>query len=866
MTPDNLRREPDLMSHHGAATTIADGTGVRPAVDQVRDEWLGLTVGHYRLLGRVGQGGMGTVYKAVRGDDQFEKTVAIKMLRLGGQDPAGEQRFRAERQILASLEYPHICRLLDGGSWVPPGASEGQPFIVMEYVEGVPITTFCSRGGLGITARLELIRNVCSALAYAHRQLVIHRDVKPDNILVTPDGTVKLLDFGMAKLLDASADSTLTVTGLRVMTPAYASPEQVRGDAVSTITDVYAVGVVLYELLAGRRPYTITSTDPAGIHREICERDVRPPSSWGNRGLRGDLDVIVLKAMHKEPSRRYQSVDQLSEDIRRYLAGLPIVARADTITYRTTKFVRRHWLGLAAALSLALTLAGGAAVSLYQAQIAATRFQQVRKLANRFLFDFYDQIRNLPGSTAAREMVVATALEYLDSLSKDARNDPDLQWELAKAYERVGEVQGDPVGPSLGQTKAAHESYKKSAAMQQELVDRGFAGTDRRQSLSQAYAHVMATARLLGTPQEMLWAAERSVENAAAVSQEAAAGARVSLMIAQLEMGEPLKSMETGRAIVSTLLPLSQADVSWTNARQILARTYLSIGRAAHRAARLQEAADAYQQAIRLREQRLAEPVLDTSNARDLVLAYHGAGDVLGADDRFSLGRPQEAEAFYRKALDLAERLASTDAKNATARMELVRSIGKWAGVAEETHPAEALRQYRRALDLAESVLPEGPDRQALRGYAYMAIGSAAARLGRSAEARENLEQSRAIWDARLAARPNSPLALSDIAEISRELAEFERDDPRASIPHYRKSLAAADQAAVLVPKDFAVAFRQVKALEGLIAELTKTGAADEVKALGQRLVELWTKWDGLQPGSAFIQNKLLDAQKALGR
>ncbi len=765
MTPDDPSREPDVTSR-AETTTVTDRASV-PPIGRVGDEWLGLVVGHYRLLGRVGQGGMGTVYKAVRGDDQFNKTVAIKMLRLSGQDPSGQQRFLAERQILASLEHPHICRLLDGGSWVPPGAAESQPFIVMEYVEGVPITTFCSSRGLGVSARLELIRTVCSALSYAHRQLVIHRDVKPDNLLVTADGTVKLLDFGMAKLLDASADSTLTLTGMRMMTPAYASPEQVRGDAISTVTDVYAVGAVLYELLAGRRLHTITGNDPSEIYREICERDVRPPSTWGHRELRGDLDLIVVTALQKEPSRRYQSVDQLSEDIRRYLTGLPIVARADTMTYRTTKFVRRHWLGLAAVVSIALTLAGGAAVSLYQAQNAATRFQQVRKLANRFLFDFYDQIRNLPGSTAAREMVVATALEYLDSLSKDAQDDPDLQWELAKAYERVGEVQGDPGGPSLGQTKAAHESYKKAAAMQQDLVDRGFADTNRRQSLSQAYAHVMATARLVGTPQEALWAAERAVEHARAVSEETEAGARVSLMMVQLDMGEPLKSMETGQAIVSKLLPVSRADVSWTRARQTLARTYLMIGRSAHRAARFEAAADAYQQAIRLREQRLAEPVLDTTNARDLVLAYHGAGDVLGADDRFSLERPEEAEAFYRKALDLAERLVATDSKNATARMELVRSIGKWAAVAEATHPADALRQYRRALDLAESVLPEGPDRQALRGYAYSSIGSAAARLGRKSEARENLQQSRAIWDARLAARPNSPAALSDVADIS---------------------------------------------------------------------------------------------------
>jgi tetratricopeptide (TPR) repeat protein len=402
--------------------------------------------------------------------------------------------------------------------------------------------------------------------------------------------------------------------------------------------------------------------------------------------------------------------------------------------------------------------------------------------------------------------------------------------------------------------------------MQQELVDRGFDDVSRLQSLSQAYGHVMATARLVGTPDEALRAAERAVEYAQRVSEEFAAGARVSLMMVQLDQGEPLRSMETGQAVVSALLPQSQADVSWTQARQTLARAYLMIGRSAHRAARFDEAHDGYLQAIRLREQRLAEPVLDTANARDLVLAYHGAGDVLAAPDRFSLGRPEEAELYYRKALELAERLASTDAKNATARMELVRSIGKWADIVEMSDPAEALRQYRRALDLAESVLPEGQDRQLLRGSAYRAIGSAAAHLGRRAEARENLEQARAIWDARLADRPNSPGALSDVADMSREFAEFHRDDPRASIPFYRRSLEAADRAAAIVPKDFGVAFRQVKALEGLAGKLDETGAAEEATAIRQRLVDLWTTWNGLQPGAAFIEERLRRAQVAVGR
>jgi serine/threonine protein kinase/tetratricopeptide (TPR) repeat protein len=847
-----------------------------------------IMVGTYRLLEKVGEGGMGEVWLAEQARP-VHRQVALKLIKSGMDTAHVVARFDAERQALALMDHPAIARVFDGGT-----TPEGRPYFVMEFVRGESIAAYAIHHKLSLRDRIELFIQVCEGVQHAHQKGIIHRDLKPSNVLVTirDDRAVpKIIDFGVAKAITQSlAGQTLhTEFGALVGTPEYMSPEQAEmsGLDVDTRTDVYALGVILYKLLTGTLPFDAKSLREKPldeIRRTIREVDPsRPstrvtklPAARGDapspdtmrlaRQLRGDLDWITMKALEKDRTRRYGSVSDLAADLRRHLDDQPTLASPPSIVYRVQKFVRRHWLGVAASVALAFTLAGGIAVSLYQARIAATRFQQVRKLANRFLFDFDDQIRTLPGSTAARQMIVATALEYLDSLSKDARNDPDLQWELAKAYERVGEVQGDPGRPSLGQTKAAHESYKKSAAMQQELVDRGFADRSRRESLSQAYTHVTATARLVGSPGEALAAAERSVEYARAVSDEAVANARISLMMVQLDRGEPLTSVATGQAIVSTLLPMSRADASWTKVRQALARTYLMIGRASHRAARFEQAAEAYQHAIQLRERRLAEPVLDTANARDLVLAYHGAGDVLGADDRFSLNRPRDAEVFYRKALDLAERLDSTDSKNATARMELVRSIGKWAGVVEEVQPAEALRQYRRALDLAESVLPEGLDRQALRGYAYGSIASAAARLGRRAEARENIEQSRSIWDARLAARPNSPGALSDVADVYLESAKLNLSDRDASIQLYRKSLAAADQAAALVPKDFAVAFREVGALEGLAAALGKQGPGDEVQALRQRLVELWTKWDAIQPGSSFILNKLREATDALAR
>ena len=323
-------------------------------------------LGVYRLIREIGHGGMGTVYLGVRDDDAFQKRVAIKVLKRGMDTDSIVRRFRHERQILASLEHPFIASLLDGGS-----TPDGRPYFAMEYVEGQPIVDYCDTNRLDTPARLALFRHVCTAVQYAHQNLVIHRDLKPANVLVMADGTPKLLDFGIAKLLNPElGGQTLvpTAPGLQLMTPEYASPEQVRGEPVTTASDVYSLGVLLYELLAGRLPYRLTSRDQADIVRIVCESEpIRPSTAitqidhdWAGeepatgepahesgevakrnrrvtvdvdrlrRQLAGDLDNIVLKALSKEPQRRYASVDQFSEDVRRHLAGLPVMARKDT--------------------------------------------------------------------------------------------------------------------------------------------------------------------------------------------------------------------------------------------------------------------------------------------------------------------------------------------------------------------------------------------------------------------------------------------------------------------------------------------------------------------------------------------------------
>lgn len=451
----------------------------------------GQTIGNYRLLRELGRGGMGTVYLAERDDEQFRQQVAIKIIRRGMDTEDILRRFRTERQILASLNHPNIARLLDGGS-----TPDGRPYYVMEFIEGRFIDDYCAAQQLALTDRLKLFRQVCAAVHFAHQHLVIHRDLKPSNIMVTAAGEVKLLDFGIAKLLTPE-DPNATLTNLGLMTPAYASPEQVRGETVTTATDVYALGVILYELLSGHSPYRVPNDTVNELTRVICEQEPLKPSlavthkqpttlasarlplqqpPAAIRHLQGDLDNITLMALRKDPPRRYASVEQFSEDLRRHLEGLPVSARPDTFRYRAGKFVRRNRSLTIAAVLLLLTLLGGVAATVRQARIAEReralaqqRFADVRQLANDFVFKYHDAIAELPGSTAVRALLVRDAAAYLDKLSQAAGSDTALQLELAQAYAKLGAVQGRRYDANVGDTAGALASYRKSQALLEKL-------------------------------------------------------------------------------------------------------------------------------------------------------------------------------------------------------------------------------------------------------------------------------------------------------------------------------------------------------------------------------------------------------------
>ena len=431
---------------------------------------IGKSIGKYKILREIGRGGMGAVYEASRDDGQFSQKVALKLIKRGMDSDEILRRFRNERQILASLKHENITSLLDGGI-----TESGSPYYVMEFVEGAPIDEFCEK--LSVDEKLKLFRQVCSAVAYAHARLVVHRDLKPSNVIVTDAGTAKLLDFGIAKVLDThDLPSHKTATQLGMMTPQYASPEQIRGEQVTTSADVYSLGLLLYEILTGKSAFDFSDKSLDEIRKIITETSPRRPSLVDSRFkisnsklFASEIDNIVLKALNKEPSRRYLTVQEFSNDIKRYLDGMPVKAQPDSVRYRFGKFVKRNKTSVIAASVVIASLMGGISVATWQAvvarrenEIAKKRFEDVRNIANNVVFKYHDEAAKLTGSITLRAMLVKDATEYFDKLMLDAEDDLSLQKELATAYLKLGDVQGGAYQSNIGDTEGASKSYEKA--------------------------------------------------------------------------------------------------------------------------------------------------------------------------------------------------------------------------------------------------------------------------------------------------------------------------------------------------------------------------------------------------------------------
>jgi tRNA A-37 threonylcarbamoyl transferase component Bud32/tetratricopeptide (TPR) repeat protein len=749
-----LRADVDglLAAHDAAGAFLEHGPGVA-SLDDPGPDVLGRRIGPYEVVREIGRGGMGAVFLAVRVDDQYRKQVAIKVVRAAVDRDVLDARFARERQILASLDHPDIARLIDAGT-----TASGLPYLVMDYVDGTAIDEYCERGQLTIEARLALFRRVCDAVQYAHAHLIVHRDLKPRNILVTADGTPKLLDFGIAKLL-GSDDATsagltaVTDTGLRVMTPEYASPEQARGEAVTIAADVYSLGVVLFQLLTGQRPYRWTTTRLDEIVKAICEAPAARPSTVvaepAARRLRGDVDAIVLTALRKEPERRYASVNQFSEDIRLHLAGHPVVARTDAWSYRVGKFTRRHRVGVVAAALVAISLVTGLGIAVWQARLAREerriadaeraraerRFQDVRRLANSFLFTFHDAIATLPGSTSARKLVVSTGLEYLDSLAAEATGDPRLQEELAAAYDKVGDVQGSPTGANLGDVVGALASYRKAEQIRQALVAHAPGDAEARERLGSSAVKIADALIGRGDLKAAVaqYQAVRTVREDALRLSPAKVSIRAGLaevtgrlcstLIAVGDVPGALQNCARNGELLRGLLhdaPTAPTAGTWS---MQLALNGIATGNAQRLSGDAKTAASTLRAAITSIDAMLASgPNGAAPNAdlqRRLAVAY-----AYLANAQVDLGDIRGASESYGGAVDRLSRLATLDPANARFRTDLVYMLTKRGELLVRGGDAATARQVTsRALALQrESALAAGAPPDVLNDYAWALV------------------------------------------------------------------------------------------------------------------------------------------------
>ncbi|MBZ5608699.1 MAG: serine/threonine protein kinase [Acidobacteriia bacterium] len=461
LPPETRAEVESLLEAHASAGSFLEAWGEGPIPLDSR-------IGPYRLLEKLGHGGMGVVYHAQRDDGEFTRDAAIKFV--GGPlfGSEAERRFIAERQILALLDHPNIVHLIDGGVW------RGHRYLVMELVVGRPLTEFCAQRELSTPERLRLLQTICSAIHYAHQRLIIHRDLKPGNILVTGDGQVKVLDFGIARMLDAEEPAGgNTTTAWHPMSLSCASPEQTRGERVTLATDIYSLGLLLYELLTGVNPQSAGAQ--AEILRRIADEQPLPPSKVA-AGVPADLDAIALKALAKDPVRRYASAEEMSADIQRFLENRPVLARAPSRLYYAARFCARNKALTCTGLALLVAILAGITVSTWQARraekeaaVAQRRFNEARRLIYIVIHEIQPKLESINGTVAVQAALIEQTLTYLEALEKDAAGNPALLRELIDAYLRLASVTGSGSKPSVGNPQKAGELLRRAETLLDQL-------------------------------------------------------------------------------------------------------------------------------------------------------------------------------------------------------------------------------------------------------------------------------------------------------------------------------------------------------------------------------------------------------------
>jgi len=821
-----LRKEVEsLLEAASAAERFADSEQRTPGSSEA-ERWIGRSIGGFRIERLIGRGGMGAVYFSRRIGGDFEQEVAFKLVSGRFRSPWLRQRFLEERQTLASLSHPSIARLLDGGI-----TEEGEPYLVMEYIDGLRLDRYCERTGASVREILRLSLELCDAVSFVHRHFIIHRDLKPANVLVTPEGHVKLLDFGAAKLLhpDPVVGREATRVGMRAFTPQYASPEQALGETITAASDVYSLGVILYQLLTGRLPFdfqglssaeviqTVMGTPPPSPHDAITRPapggrgDLKAVGDVRKRrtAVRGDLDAIVLKALSAQPGDRYRSVDELAADLRNHIEHRPVGAREGRASYRASKFIRRHALAFGATLAIAAALTAGVAVTARQAQIAAAEetraragYHDVRRLANLLLFDFYDQVKPLQGSTDVQRRLVTQAVAYLDGLARGPATEPDLQLDLVEAYTKMGNVLGNPYEENLGDAPKALANLEKALRLAEGLErlrpeDPAIArrlGLARR-SLAEVHFSIGNTGRAI----EYSSAAAHSFEDLASRStatlpdiQEAAStldslgdlyGLNGSASTGDLNAA--LDGYRRSLALHQRALAVDPGNI---RAQRGTAIVLMKIANA-QRDTQPTTAAQGYADALAALRQ-LPEKARNAMPApRVAAIISRGLGTLY-----FEIARPREAIPYLVSARDLFASFVEHDPDDTRARYDLssveyelgqVRaSVGDWIG---------ARRSYRQVLDIIDGLLKRDASNLvwlAHRSEALYLIGQVDRSLGRPAEGDLAVREALTL-SLRIAGNANaSPTDLDRIAGFLVDVQPVAWREPRQSVAFATQAVA----------------------------------------------------------------------------
>ena len=741
------------------AADAADGGEIEAAVGRALDEVSHGAVaaadrrlGPYRILSELGQGGMGTVYLAERADGAFAQRVAIKVVR-GLLDADRVRRFRAERQMLASLQHPNIARLIDGGT-----TDDGWPYLVMEFVDGAPIDAFADSHRLDLAARLALFRTVCEAVGHAHRHLIVHRDIKPSNILVTTDGTPKLLDFGIAKLLDDTDPelSARTMTDMRLLTPDYAAPEQVRGEPVTTATDVYALGVLLFELLTGQRPHAFRSLTAQEIERVVCETDAPRPSTVA-RGLPDDLDVIVGTALHKDRARRYTSVEALADDLGRFLDGLPIQARPATWRYRARRFAARHRWGVGIAAAFVLLLVGfSVIVSVQAARLARERdvAQRERDTAEEVssflvgLFEVSDPRQARGDTITARELLERGASRVESSLADQPVVQGRLMDTIGRVYRQLGlydqaeallvkalarreaaaAIPDDGVADTVSElAEVAREKgdYQRAETLHRRALDlrRGLHG-DRHDSVASSTNSLGLALEQQGRYEE----AEALLRTAIARWRELRPAGDPQVAVALNNLGLLLRRVgryQDAEPVLKEALDIRRQ--AFGSRHPLLANSLMQYGQLLDELGRWDEAERHMRESLEMRLQVLGadHPLVGS--------AYNNLASL--AHDRRQY---EAAEALYRASLDLSRKSWGDDHPETAVTLNNLASLMEDRG-----DPAAAEPLFRQALAI----------RQAALGPGHPAVARGQHNLARTLMARGQLAEADALLATALSTR-----------------------------------------------------------------------------------------------------------------